>query len=357
MSIETPPQTQRLQNIQALRGIAALFVAFSHLLIMEQKYSDDQILGVWIELGMVGVDLFFVISGFIMVHVAWNLSRGLRSVSEFLFARAGRIYPLYWLISFLTLCVWLWKPEIVFSSSAGSPDFITSFLLLPDVTFPFLAIGWTLIHEVFFYLIFALALFLKPKWLLPFLIGWTIVLTIGILNKLTDLSPLMAILFNPLSYEFLLGAFAAWILKTYNAPLVKTAAVLGLLLSGAALFYSYVYHCGMPSTFGDRAMYFGLPAALVVYGFAGIERGGNVLSTKLSRLGDWSYSLYLTHILSLSLLGRLWNQIARPGPWDNIVLLTLMPVFAVFVSYLCWRFAEKPMLDMVKRARVKLFPR
>lgn len=357
MSIETPPQTNRLHNIQALRGIAALFVAFSHLFIMEQKYSDDQILGVWIELGMVGVDLFFVISGFIMVHVAWNFRRGLGAVAEFIFARAGRIYPLYWLVSLATFLVWMWKPEIVFSSSAGSPDFLKSFLLLPDVTFPFLAIGWTLIHEVFFYLIFAMALLLKPKWMLPFLIGWTVVLTIGIFNNLTDLSPLMGILFNPLSFEFLLGAFAAWILKTYNARLVRSALGLGLLLSAMALFYSYAYHCGMPSTFSDRALYFGLPATLIVYGMAGIERDGKKWSKKMSRLGDWSYSLYLTHILSLSLLGRLWNQIAQPGYWDNILMLVLMPVFAVLISYLSWRFAEKPMLDMVKHARTRLFPR
>ena len=357
MSIETPPQTLRLQNIQALRGIAALFVALSHLFIMEQKYSDDQILGVWIELGMVGVDLFFVISGFIMVYVVWNLRRGLRTVCEFLFARAGRIYPLYWLISLITLFVWLWKPEIVFSSMTGDPNFIKSFLLYPDDHLPFLAIGWTLVHEMFFYLIFALALFLKPKMMLPFLGGWVVILSIGILLNLQTNSPLMAILFNPLSYEFLLGALAAWIMKTYSAPLVKPAIILGVILSLGALFYSYVYHCGMPSTFGQRALYFGLPATLIVYGLAGIELNGNVLSTKLSRLGDWSYSLYLTHILSLSLAGRLWNQIAQPGIWDNILMLILMPVFAIIISYLSWRFAEKPLLDLVKRNRQKLFPR
>lgn len=357
MSIETPPVALRLQNIQALRGIAALLVAFSHLLIIERKYSSDQVLGQWIELGMVGVDLFFVISGFIMVHVAWTFRRGIDAASEFLFARATRIYPLYWLVSFITLGVWLWRPEIVFSSLAGAPDFLKSFLLLPDNRAPFLAIGWTLIHEMFFYLVFAVALVFKPKFMLPFLGAWAIIVGFGILNGLPESSPLLEILFNPLSYEFLLGAFAAWILKMCNGPLAKTALALGVITSLTCLVLALDRHDGMPATFADCALLFSIPCTLIVYGLSAIEIHGKILSNALSKLGDWSYSLYLTHIMSLSLLGRIWHKIEEPGIWDNIVVLTLMPVFAIFVSGLCYRFAEKPMLNMAKKARGKLFPR
>ena len=357
MSIETPPVALRLQNIQALRGIAALLVAFSHLLIIERKYSTDQVLGQWIELGMVGVDLFFVISGFIMVHVAWTFKRGFRAVGEFLFARATRIYPVYWLVSLMTLGVWLWRPEIVFSSLAGAPDFLKSFLLIPDNRPPFLAIGWTLVHEMFFYLVFAIALFFKPKFMLPFLAIWAILLGIGILQGLPETSPLLEILFNPLSYEFLLGAFAAWILKMYNGPLAKTALALGIMTSITCLVLALDRHNGMPATFADRAILFSIPCTLIVYGLSAIEIHGKVLSNALSKLGDWSYSLYLTHIMSLSLLGRVWRKIEQPGIVDNIAVLIIMPIFAIFVSWLCYRFAEKPMLDLAKKARGKLFPR
>jgi len=357
MSIETPPAAQRLQNIQALRGIAALLVALSHLLIIERKYSQDQVLGQWIELGMVGVDLFFVISGFIMVHVAWSFKRGIKAVLEFLFARITRIYPLYWLLSFVTLAVWLWRPEIVFSSLAGAPDFVKSFLLIPDNRPPFLAIGWTLIHEMFFYLIFAFALFFKPKFMLPFLAIWAIILGVGVLNGIQSTSPLLEILFNPLSYEFLLGAFAAWILKMYNAPLAKTALALGIVLSITCLVVALDRHDGMPATFADRAILFSVPCTFIVYGLSAIEIHGKVLSNALSKLGDWSYSLYLTHIMSLSLLGRIWRKIEQPGIWDNVIVLIIMPIFAIFVSWLCYRWAEKPMLNVAKKIRGRLFPR
>lgn len=360
MSLETPPPVMRLQNIQALRGIAALLVAFSHLLIIEQKYAGDQLLGQWIELGMAGVDLFFVISGFIMVHVAWSFRRGLKAVLEFLFARASRIYPLYWLVTLMTLGVWLWRPEIVFSSMSDAPDLVKSFLLVPDDRPPFLAIGWTLVHEMFFYLVFAIALFFKPKFMLPFLVIWGVVLAMGIVAGLDKASPLMEILFNPLSFEFLMGAFAAWLLKMYNAPLATIAALLGGLVTLTAMAIALQDHGGMPDNFADRALLFGLPSTLVVYGLAGMEVHGKLFSKALSRLGDWSYSLYLTHILSLSLIGRVWNYLTKRGfgqdsLLDNIAMLVFMPLFAIFVSYLCWRFAEQPMLDLAKRGRRKWF--
>jgi len=95
MSVESPPTIKRLDHIQALRGIAALMVVVSHLLIIERKYSVDQILGEWAVFGMAGVDLFFVISGFIMVYVMWDRPRGVKASAEFLWGRASRIYPLY----------------------------------------------------------------------------------------------------------------------------------------------------------------------------------------------------------------------------------------------------------------------
>lgn len=357
MSIETPPVALRLHNIQALRGVAALLVTLSHLLIIERKYSSDQVVGEWIELGMIGVDLFFVISGFIMVHIAWSFKRGFGAVCEYLFARVTRIYPLYWLVTGATFIVWLWRPEIVFSSMAGQPDMLKSVLLIPDDRLPFFAIGWTLIHEMFFYLVFAIALFFKPKFMLPFLAIWAIALGVGILNGIHSTSPLLEILFNPLSYEFLLGAFAAWILKMYNAPLAKTALALGIVLSVTCLVVALDRHNGMPSTFTDRAILFSVPCTFIVYGLSAIEIHGKVFSEALSKLGDWSYSLYLTHIMSLSLLGRVWRKIEQPGIWDNVIVLIIMPIFAIFVSWVCYRWAEKPMLNMAKKMRGRLFPR
>lgn len=355
MTIAPPPLKHRLSNIQALRGIAALLVVFSHLLIIEQKYSPDQILGNWVELGILGVDLFFVISGFIMVNVAWSAPRGVRAWTEFLFARASRIYPLYWLVSLALLAIWLWKPDIVFSSLYGKPDIVKSFALWPDTRPPLLAIGWTLVHEVFFYLVLAFALLLKARWLLPFLAAWILALCTGITVDTASASPVLGILFHPMSFEFLAGAFAGYAFKKYGGVFGQAALGIGLLTCAAAIASTLLHHGGVPESYLLRAAYFSLPIALIVYGLAAIETRNLVLPACMSRLGDWSYSLYLTHVLSLSLLGRAWHMFAQKGSWDNGIAIFALPAFAIVIAAICWKFAENPMLNIAKTLRRRWF--
>ncbi len=357
MSFETPAPANRLANIQSLRGIAAMLVVFSHLLIIESKYSPDQILGSWISFGMVGVDLFFVISGFIMVHVATNMQRGGTSSFEFLFARITRIYPLYWLVSAALLIVWLVRPDMVFSSFKTDPDIVKSFLLYPDSRDPLLAVGWTLIHEISFYLAFALALLLKPKWLLPFLLLWAGVIGLGqwanMGAELGAFGPVRRLLFSPLTYEFLAGALAGWVFHKWDAKFA-----LPILLAGLALWVVTFYMLisaghGMIENHMGRAVHFALPATLTVYGLAGLK---TKLPNCTQTLGDWSYSLYLTHILSLTLFGRTWHKFAGDNKWDNLPALIILTAISILVAGLTYKFAEKPMLVLAKTLRRRIFP-
>ena len=83
----------QLRTIQVARGIAANLVVFSHLFLVETKYTAAGVLPAFTLYGIAGVDLFFVLSGFIMVAVA---GRDIGPI-EFLWRRATRIYPTYWL--------------------------------------------------------------------------------------------------------------------------------------------------------------------------------------------------------------------------------------------------------------------
>lgn len=103
MSFETPT---RLGHVQALRGFAACLVLLSHLGQIEAGTVTNPILPASTVWGNMGVDLFFVISGFIMVYITRDgYEGGLKRVPEFLFARITRIYPLYWIISAALLIV------------------------------------------------------------------------------------------------------------------------------------------------------------------------------------------------------------------------------------------------------------
>jgi exopolysaccharide production protein ExoZ len=116
---------------------------------IEGRTAVNPILPSQLDWGMMGVDLFFVISGFIMVYITrdWREGGG-RKVPEFLFARITRIYPLYWVVSGALLAVWFVRPDLVFSSSRNTPELLNSLFLIPAHAYPLLEVGWTLVYEM-----------------------------------------------------------------------------------------------------------------------------------------------------------------------------------------------------------------
>jgi peptidoglycan/LPS O-acetylase OafA/YrhL len=152
----------KVQNVQALRGAAILLVVVYHTWTIERRYGGGPgLLSDWVAVGLSGVDLFFVISGFIMVTVTKSLVPGLTTATNFLYHRAARIYPIYWIYSLMLLPIFLVRPDMVNSSQGNQVDLLASFLLLPQRLLPLLQVGWTLVHEIYFYLIFALFLSIK----------------------------------------------------------------------------------------------------------------------------------------------------------------------------------------------------
>ena len=134
----------KIQNIQALRGIAVLSVVFFHLLTIEQKYGGSRtILPDLFQFGLFGVDLFFVISGFVMVTVTRGKFQIPRQALRFIYHRVARIYPTYWVYSILVLIVFLLQPSWVNNSLGNQVDILSSFLLFPSRNLPLVMVGWS----------------------------------------------------------------------------------------------------------------------------------------------------------------------------------------------------------------------
>ena len=346
-------QTLRLGNIQALRGIAVLAVVLTHLQSVEHKYAGDRVLGDIFNVGLSGVDLFFAISGFVMVYVAWRNAQGWRASLSFLFARIGRIYPLYWLVSLIVLGVWTVRPDLVFSSNA-QVSLVRSFALFPYKYPPLLAVGWTLIHEMYFYLVFAgLVLLPMPfrKWGLAL---WGALVLGGFLWGAGNHGAALRLLTHPLSFEFMGGALAALAFSRFDGRGWKVALWLGSFWFAFACLISINMGLGFWETW-PRAASFTPAVSLIVYGAAGAEHAGLYFNRFLVWLGDQSYALYLTHVLSLSAAGRLWGIFARDGWWDNLLMLPLLLCLAVFAGEFTHRLIEMPLLGAVKRLRRRLF--
>ena len=135
-------QSKKIAAVQALRGVAALAVVAIHATAIERKYSGgDLLLPEWLRFGASGADLFFVISGFVMVTVTGGCFGRINEVLRFLWGRVTRIYPTYWFYFFITLAALLWQPSWVNNSLPQQVSLWASFLLLPTNTLPLMMVA------------------------------------------------------------------------------------------------------------------------------------------------------------------------------------------------------------------------
>lgn len=342
---------QRLHNVQALRGVAALGVLLAHLAVIDRRFGGGAWLPGWFDLGLAGVDLFFVVSGFVMVYVTRSLTAGGATALSFLYKRATRIYPLYWIVSLAVLAVFLIRPEYVNSSQGNEVNILASFLLAPQDKLPLLQVGWTLIHEMYFYIVFT-AFLLMPWKFLPASLGlWGAITAAGWAAGYGQANSWTDVAFNPLTFEFLMGAAVGLLI---NSGLRRGA---GFALVGAVAFLAIAVGIRMTSApdilSSDllRTALFGPAFALTLFAAVSLEQNGRPSAPVwMRRLGDASYSLYLTHLLTISALGRLWTLHAGPGVLDNMFALPAIAAAAIAVSLVVYEFIERPLLDWSRRA-------
>lgn len=347
---------RKFQNIQALRGVAVLSVVLFHLVAFEQKYGGKEtILPVIFKFGLFGVDLFFVISGFVMVTITRGKYQDIKQALLFLYHRTSRIYPAYWIYSIFVLCVFLIKPSLVNSSQGNQVDLLSSFLLLPSKTLPLIMVGWTLIHEMYFYLIFFLVMLIIKERHMPFaILSWgTGIIFMNVCLNLT--SPFSRLVSHPLTIEFICGCFLAILFFRENNNRILATRLLVILTSMVliASVYGYSrYHqlTGQIDPEGWwRILIFGVPAILLVLSFVNAEKNGNILHSSIVKIGDASYSIYLSHILTLSVAGRLWRMSSSNSAYGNIIMIPLFLVLTIIVGIVSYHVIEMPLLRFSRR--------
>ncbi len=444
----------KLQSVQILRGLAAILVLLFHLFGIRQQgivESGGAVpIGGLVANGFAGVDLFFVISGFIMVYVTQGVVGGPSRAASFLFARTTRIYPLWWMCSLVLGGYFVavyglpsnsaeW--QTVIGNENSTAYFVKSFLLVPQPAYPLPAVGWTLIHELYFYLAFALMLAIMPRALWPMvLMGWAVGVVVGTSLGLTDPIAVDAIgiVCHPMTLEFIIGAFGGLLIVSsvhWRPGLLAVIAALwlaaALCMQGAVTNQTLLW---------ARVLQFGIPSALLVYSVAALDLQARIVwllpagvgfvvtaltflaygvqpteafsarasativslcvgllavlaafwtgwlagqaaperlmviavplrraHAHLASLGEWSYSLYLTHIIVLSVvrmafeaLGRIELvapvfRIGHDGPWDDAAFIVTGILLALTAAKLTYTLFEQPAISAFGQIRTRLF--
>lgn len=338
-----PPVTERLPGVQALRGIAALLVVLVHYATAAFEHGFG-----WpgierIQLGHAGVDIFFVLSGFIMEYTAG----GSPDRRGFILRRAARVLPLYWVLTIIAYALVVFAPTVV-NRDATVGQFALSMVLLPGVSpngngHYVLGMAWTLSYELWFYAVFALLMpFTAPVRLAGLAIVFAGAIAIGIV--LDPASPVARIPVDPLVLEFLVGVGLA---MTYRAGLRWRPAAALLIACAAVLALAFRHDAYAADGFRRLALW-GLPAAGIVFAVVlGRWQAGGVLARLLARLGDISYSLYLSHFFAIAtfvLLRKTW-----PGALPLAISALACLALAILYAEACYRLIEAP-----ARARLSL---
>ena len=313
--------TRTLLSVQYLRGFAALAVVAMHT--------------GWTRtgLGAAGVDVFFVISGFVMVMVS---SRE-QTPWVFLQARAMRVVPLYWLVTLATVGITgLADMPRIFSSLAFWPH--AGYLDGRD--FPVVIQGWTLDYEMFFYAAFAASLLLATRWRLPALTGALLVLvTLGCL--LPSGGVVAATYTGPLLIEFLAGA---WLCRAWQAGRLPSGYGSMALLAAGFLLLGAQFSIGPSGAW--RCLTWGTPAMMIVAGALGVEAAGQLPRIPgLLELGSASYALYLIHPLVQQALS------ATLQPLPTLVALPAMLVACLGLGLVVHHGVEVPLSTLLRRPR------
>ena len=304
-----------LANIQALRALAAIFVMLAHVGSLSAYYAYFPKID-FLHHGIFGVDLFFVISGFIMVYITSERWSG---AGSFLAARALRIYPLWW------LCTLIIAPESI-PFLLGKPDgwyYVASFFLVPAPTgsgdlYPAITQGWTLSYELMFYLVFGLLMLTGKRYIsVKVTVALLALFGAGLLSSGIPHKFFTNTIFLEFAFGVAIGeAFVSNRLRLWHVIPLSTAAVLCWYFQELSM-----------ETF--RPLYYGVPAAALVIVALLAERASMEAPKPVVFLGDASYSLYLSHVA----------VIVAVAPW-----LAWAPFYTAFAITICAALAVSMLL-------------
>jgi exopolysaccharide production protein ExoZ len=335
---------RKIESVQLLRAAAAAGVILFHAagLLAARTGSSSP----WSGLGAAGVDLFFVVSGFIMWVTAVARDEG---AQHFLLKRAIRIIPLYWLMTALVLVIVLVKPDLMRNASHDPAHFAASFAFiawphpaLQGRFWPPVVPGWTLNYEALFYLVVAASLILRKAWRGPLIAA--VLVGLASWGMLLHPTQLLSFYTDPIVLEFLLGAAIG---MSFELLQPNPTVAGGLALVGIALILAL----GRLGTDGNRVLTWGLPLAVLVFGAVNLPlpRDSRMMRWAIA-LGDASYSIYLTQFLVLPaaalVLGHLLGHAS--STLEHSVFVVGLVAAALAAGVGTYYIVEKPLLRASK---------
>ncbi len=343
-----------LLSLQYLRAIAAGLVVLHHSgQVVETAGNATP----WLKFGFgaSGVDIFFVISGYIMCRITTS---DRDNAWQFFLRRLARVGPAYWIITALVSLAIIYVPS-AFRSSVLTPDLLAAslaFIAWPHPVrgeaWPVFHIGWTLNYEFFFYSIFAIALACVRKHRIA-ASSAVLVLLVAAGRLLPFNGAIWNFYTHPIILEFALGMLLWEVDRRHMLPR-KSIAWMLILAASAVLVYTEVAYSLSRSSL-ERAWLWGIPGFFIALGALALERQGGMREHRTWHLlGDASYSWYLTHFLVLGVLRGVWIKLALRTALPDPVLIATGLVITAVAAIRFYKLIEVPASRWFRR---RILPR
>jgi exopolysaccharide production protein ExoZ len=349
---------ERIVSIQVCRGLAALVVILAHLYEFSDRYLKLPFTE-GLRLGDIGVDIFFVISGVVISLVTLGKFGSGRNALSFLHHRFARIYPVFWIYFIVVLAVYLQNPSTVNAIAGSTPNLFWGFFLMPSPGHPLLiAQAWTLSHEVCFYCIVFLLMVTVPERIAGWcLLGWGVFMAVAKVLSFSFTNPVLSLLASPLNFEFLSGylLFSIYRRTTLHRSAGKLILASSLVWLALVTWWSIAAHDLVHWIERDtwtRVYFWGPFAFLFVWGAMELERNRiRKIAKFFEDLGNWSYSIYLSHVLVIHAIGRpLARLLPHTFPTFLIICAATLPA-SIAVGALSYRFLELPLMALLYKKR------
>ena len=339
---QSESSVSQLNSIQLLRGAAAFLVVGYHLsLFAETHYKNVKVISQLFGQGYAGVDLFFVISGFVITYSTFIKSKQPPALLNYVSRRLIRVFPIYW-----GMVVIFWITCRVTGGNvpeAGRPlrDWLIAAFLTP-LHMTIIPVSWSLSHELFFYLLIGLLLYSRKMWvvLVSVLAG-----TIYHLATTQSQMPSLWFMFSPYNINFLGGVVVAFL---HARKPFHTWVYWALLFS--SVVWLFVGPEASSGNTQNRLFLYGLSSIGLILALTGLESSRQIyISRSFTKLGDASYVIYLLHPSALVLLYSFVDKHASLPFWAFACLGVLLFFGVAVVSILIHTYLEKPLLRQLNK--------
>jgi len=340
MSSSGLANSSRLDSLQALRALAATTVIFDHI--------------PFVRCGAFGVDLFFVLSGFVMCHISFS------DPTYFFAKRIFRIVPLYWTCTLGVALIAILKPGLLVSTSFSGSALLKSLLFVPfrrpdHSIAPLLFLGWTLQFEMLFYTIFAISLKISRRYTRELvIISLVVLMAVGKIARVIHHSNVILTFYSKfVIMEFAFGILCYTVWVRYQKVVRQTPASAAIIAAALSYLFFILMDIGILGSYGPVLRFLpdfllrGMPASIILLAFLSVEQKFRFPALVLL-IGDASYSLYLLHPYILESLNRKLFSLEKFS-----LTTALMTAVSIGVCYLCailsFKLFEHPSNSFLRR--------